>query len=125
MGPTRYAQWSAVLCLVVALGLLPLAFQFGPTSVFWGLLGFWMMSLVGIAGGAWMVDRHGSTGPGFATAVAACILARSVLAAVGAGAAALRGMEAVYAFLVGLAGGYFPVQVFEMSWFLKRNKLQS
>jgi len=125
MGPKRYAQWSALLCLVVAMGFLPLAFVFGTSAVLWGLLGFWTMSVVGIAGGAWAVERHGSTGPGFPIAVATCILARLVLAAVGAGAAATRGMGAVYAFLAGLGASYFPIQVFEMNWFLKRNRLQS
>jgi hypothetical protein len=125
LGPAKYALYSSMLSLAVVMGLLPLGFLFGTSVVLWSALGFWMMSLVGVVGGAWEVDRHGSGGKDFPMAVATCILARLLVVAVGAGAAATRSMEAVYACLVGLGASYFPMQAFEMNWFLKRNKLQS
>jgi len=125
MGPVRFARGCALLCLAVAVALLPLGAVFGLQPMLWSLLGFWMMAVIGVAGGAWLVASHGSPGPAFPIAVATCILARLVLAGAGGFAAATRGMEAVYAYLAGLGACYVPVQVFEMNWFLKRDRLSS
>lgn len=125
LGPVPYARWCALMCLAVAVALSPLVAVFGVGPMAWALLGFWMMSVVGIAGGAWLVATHGSPGAGFSIAVATCILARLVLAGAGAAAAAMRGMEAVWAYLAGLGVGFLPIQVFEMNWFLRRDRLSS
>jgi hypothetical protein len=51
------------------------------------------------------------------------MLARLALAAAGAIAVAGREQPEVYAYLLGLGVGYFPLQAYEMNWFLRRNRI--
>jgi hypothetical protein len=109
------------VALGAAAALLVPALLVGLPALGWGLAGWLVAASVGVAGGAWTVARHGTGGGGFTAALAACILARLLLGAAGAFAAATSGMASAHAFLVGLAAAYVPVRVFEMVWFLQRN----
>jgi hypothetical protein len=108
----------AAACVLAAL----LALQGEPALVAWGLGGWWVMSVVGVAGGAWLVRRHGAPGSGFLLAMGTCMLARLALAAAGAFAAAAVGMPEVHAYLIGLGAGYVPLQVVEMNWLWRRDR---
>ncbi len=123
LGPGRYAVGSSVVSAVSGGILAALASLHSGAAVRWGLLGWLLMAVVGVAGGAWAVSHHGDPAPGFLVAVGTCMLLRLVFAAAGAVAASTVETEALYAFLIGLGAGYVPTQVFEMSWFLKRSKL--
>jgi len=83
------------------------------------------MAAIGVGGGSWKVSQHGDAGSGFLVATGTCMLARLLLSAAGAFAAATRGPVVTYAYLVGLGAGYFPVQVLQMRWFLKRDRARS
>jgi hypothetical protein len=120
LGPARYALVAATVALATALPLVAGTARFGPVALRFALAGWALMALAAIAGGAWLVARHGLTGSAFFVALASCMLARLILAAVGAGIAAMRGTEAVFAYAVGLVAGYVPLQVFEMVWFQRR-----
>jgi hypothetical protein len=120
LGPGRYALVAGVVALAMALPLVAGSLRFGPVALRFALAGWAVTALAGIAGGAWLVARHGANGTAFFVALASGMLARLVLAAVGAGIAAMRGTEAVFAYAVGLLAGFLPLQVFEMVWFQRR-----
>ncbi len=123
LGPARFAVFGSVVSAVVGTMLAGLSTLHSVSAVRWGLTGWFLMALVGVAGGAWTVSVHGDPRPGFLAAVGTCMLLRLVFAAAGALAASTANTEALYAFLIGLGAGYVPLQVFEMSWFLRRNRL--
>lgn len=118
-GTARYAAWSAVLAVGLAVVLTGLAAPRGSSALIWALTGWVIMAVAGVAGGAWAVSRHGDPGAGFLVAVVTCMLARLFAGAAAIVAAALVGMSAVWAFLAGAAVTYVVLQVFEMSWFLR------
>ena len=100
--------------------LLLLAWTRGAPFVAWSLVGWLIMGLTGVVGGAWIASRHGSAGSGFLFALVSCMLARLALAAGGAFASAMAGAGAVRACLVGMMVGFLPLQIFEVVWFYRR-----
>lgn len=84
------------------------------------MAGWSAVSLVGVADGVWLCRRYGRPGSGFLTALVVGILARLLLVLVGTGLALRYGVDAApWAFLVGMAGGFVPLQAFEVFWFVK------
>lgn len=88
----------------------------------WSMLGWLLMTAIGICGGVWTVRVHGRPGAGFVIAVGSCMLARLFASALGAWGAVRHGMPAVWAYLAGLTVGYVPLQLFELGWFVRRVK---
>ncbi len=115
----RYFRASGAVALSAGLLLVGLSSARGPAAVAWAVVGWGVMALAGVAGGAWIVSRHGRPGSGFLVAVGACMLARLFAGAAAAVAAASAGMSAVWAFLAGAGVTYVALQVFELSWFLR------
>jgi hypothetical protein len=127
LGPRRFLIRGAGLAALAG-GLLAGAIGSAyperlAAGLAWGLVGWGSMAVVGLSGGAWTVARHGSPAAGFLLAAGTCMLARLILLAAGAFAAKPQGMEAVYAYLIGFGAAYLPIQVFEMRWFLRRNRV--
>ena len=118
----RYAGWSLGSGLLVASIVTLLARSQGRAAIGWGLLGWSVMVLIGVAGGAWLAALHGSSGPRFLVAMGTCMLARLFGAAAGALAAGMHGTRAVLPYLAGLGAGYVPLQLFEIGWFMRRAK---
>jgi hypothetical protein len=115
----RFALWSGVSGLIVALLLTPLALGRGTLAVQWGLVGWFLTTLAGVGGGAWVVSQHGRSGVGFVLALGVCMLSRLILFVAGPFAAAPLGTEAVWACVVGLFAGYLPAQATEVIWFAR------
>ena len=113
-----------VACVLIAvasgLGVLALATPHGGLALRWGLIGWSIMALAGVVGAVWAAAVHGRPGSGFLLALGTCMLARLFGAALGAWGAARHGMEAVWPYLGGLAVGYVPLQLFELTWFLRK-----
>ena len=118
----RYAIWSGAVTLAAALLILAFAAAEGWAPARWSLLGWAIMAVTGVGGGAWVVRRHGDPGPGFLLALGTCMLARLIASALGAATAAVYGMEAVWPYLAGLVATFLPLQIFEMSWFLRQTR---
>ncbi len=121
----RYAIWSGAVALAAALPLIAFAAAEGWAAARWSLLGWAIMALIGVGGGAWCVRRHGDPGAGFMLALGTCMLARLIASALGAAMAAGHGMEAVWPYLAGLVVTYLPLQIFEMSWFLHQTRSEA
>jgi len=125
LGPRRFVAWSGATALAAGLVLLPFLAPRGSQILLSGLLGWLAMSVVGVAGGWWLVARHGSAAAAFLRAMGICMLARLVVAAAGAFGARAVGAAPAYAYLAGLAAGYLPVQALEMVWFLRRDRFHA
>lgn len=110
---------GGALTLAVGLALLPWALAHGPVAMQWGVSGWLIMAGTGMAGGVWLVLKHGKQGSGFLVALGTCMLARLFASAAGAFGAAQQGMEAVWPYIVGLIAGYVPLQLFELWWFVR------
>jgi len=115
-----------VVCTLIALGsgaaVLAYALPRGEEVVRWSGLGWLIMAVIGVAAGIWMVRVHGRPGSGFMAALVTGMLARMLVAAAVALVAAQQGIEIVWAYLVGLFTGYLPLQVFELTWFLRKDR---
>ncbi len=118
-GALRFALLGGAIALAVGLPLLPWALAEGPVAVQWGVSGWLVMAVTGMAGGVWLVLKHGKRGSGFLVALGTCMLARLFASAAGAFGAAQQGMEAVWPYIVGLIAGYLPMQLFELWWFVR------
>jgi hypothetical protein len=121
----RFVLGSSLVALAAGAVLTVVAGRFGSLAVGYGLAGWLAMALVGTAAGAWAVARHGKPGPGFIVAVGTGMLARVVLAAIGAGVTVARGEGGIYAYFAGVGAGYVPVQMYEMGWFLRQGRARS
>jgi hypothetical protein len=110
---------GGAITLAVGLAVLPLAISRGAAAVQWGVSGWLIMATTGMAGGVWLVFKHGKQGSGFLVALGTCMLARLFASAAGAFGAAQQGMEAVWPYIVGLCTGYLPLQLFELWWFVR------
>jgi hypothetical protein len=115
----RFAAWSSASALIVALALVPLALSRGDVVVHWGLIGWLVTAAAGVGGGAWLISKHGTPGPGFLVALGVCMLARLILFVAGPLAASPLGTEAVWACVIGLFAGYLPAQATEVIWFAR------
>lgn len=112
----RFARWSGASALIAALLMVPLAASWGGTVVRWSLLGWLVTALAGVAGGTWLISKHGTRGPGFLVALGVCMLARLILFVAAPFAVAQHGAEAAVACIVGLFAGYLPTQATEVIW---------
>ena len=92
--PLRYALRSTAVATAAGTLLLLLTLSRGQAVVGWSLLGWILMTLVGVIGGSWMTALHGRPGSAFIGAVLGCMLARLVGSALGAWAAIPTGIEA-------------------------------
>jgi len=124
-GALRFAILGVAIVLASGLALLPLALARGEETVRWAVLGWTIMAITGVAGGTWMVRKHGQQGAGFLVALGTCMLARLFASVSGAAAAAMSGMDAVWPYVAGLAAGYLPLQAFELFWFIRRARKQA
>jgi len=116
---SRYALASGAGALVAGLVVLFVAAPRGQVTLAAGLAAWLVTSLAGVAGGAWLVFRHGRPDSGFPLALAACMGLRLILFVAGPLAAAPLGSEAVWAVLGGLFAGYLPPQATEVLWFAR------
>jgi hypothetical protein len=121
-GAVTFALIGAALAVAAAAALLPLAIAEGAVALQWGVSGWLVMAASGLVGGTWMVHQHGKQGSGFLVALGTCMLARLFASAGGACGAAMQGMEAVWAYVVGLGAGYVPLQLFEIWWFVRSTR---
>jgi len=117
---TRYTMWSGAVVIVAAALLITLARPQGSAAVGWTLLGWSIMALTGVAGGAWMTARLGQSNSRFLVALGACMLSRLFGAAAGALAAAMSGTAAVFSYVIGLSVTFVALQVLEVGWFLRK-----
>jgi len=119
----RYTAWSGSIAVASGLVLLAFASAEGAVAARWSMLGWLVMALTGVLGGARMATHHGRPGSGFIVALGTCMLARLFASAAGAVAAALSGSGAVWPYLVGLGVGFLPLQIYEVGWFLRRSRI--
>lgn len=117
---TRYTMWSGAVAIGVAACLIAVGRAQGTEAVTWSLLGWSIMALTGVAGGAWMTARHGQPNSRFLVALGTCMLARLFGAAAGAAAAVLNGSVATTSYLIGLGAAFVALQVLEIGWFLRK-----
>jgi hypothetical protein len=85
----------------------------------WAALGFAATAVPGLAAGAFLVRQHGRPGAGFVVALGAGMIARLLLGAAVASAAAWSDHAARTAAVAGLAAGFLPVMLFESLWFAR------
>jgi hypothetical protein len=121
-GAARFGIIGGAIALAAAASLLPLAIARGGVTLQWGIAGWLIMAITGLGGGIWLVIKHGRQGSGFLVALGTCMLARLFASAAGALGAAVQGMEAVWAYLIGLVAGYIPLQLFEIWWFARSSR---
>ena len=115
----RFAASAAVAASISGAVVLMLASRNGSADIFWTSMGWAPVSAAGVLGGAWLAEAHGRLDRRFFAAFAVGIAARS-LTVLGCLVFALAGgTQAWKACLVGLAAGYFPVQLVEIGWFLR------
>jgi hypothetical protein len=110
-----------------AIGAVALYFAFRNADRLasgWAAKGFLAMALPGIAGGAWLAREHGRSAARFLAALATGFITRLVLAALAAFFAARAGDGAGTALLSGLAAGFVPLMIFEMTWFVRSRGVQ-
>jgi hypothetical protein len=124
-GALRFAILGGVIAVGAGLALLPVGLARGGMALRWGAIGWAIMAVIGVVGGAWLARMHGRQGSGFLVALGTCMLARLFASVGGALGAAISGMDAVWPFLAGLCAGYVPLQAFEMIWFVRRSRVQA
>ena len=118
----HYLIRSGALALVPAVMLTPIFLPRGTTALLFAGLGWAPMALVGVAGGGWTVSRFGRAGSGFPLAVLTCILLRLLL---GLGGLVFAHVHTqIVPYLAGSLATFAAMQLFEMLWFLRRNRLQ-
>ena len=113
----RYALGASAVAVAAGAPLWFLIAPRGTLWVVWGGVGWGMLALLSIAGGAWLAAEHGRPGTGFVRALGTGMLARLSAAVVGAIGAARSGEGAAWAYLAGVIAGFVPLQVFEIVWF--------
>jgi len=118
-GAGTFGLIGGAIAVAAGAALLPIAIAEGAVALQWGISGWLIMAVTGLAGGIWIVNKHGKQGSGFLVALGTCMLARLFASAAGAFGAALQGMEAVWAYIAGLSAGYLPLQLFEIWWFVR------
>lgn len=104
----------AVLSGAVAVGM---ALRSGGAA--WAVVGWAPVAVAGIAGGAWLAEAHGRMNRSFFLAFALGMAGRSVAVIASVLCALTASADAWKPCLAGLAAGYFPLQVFEIGWFLR------
>lgn len=118
----QYLIRSGALALALAIALSMIFIPRSTVALLFAVLGWAPMALIGVVGGGWAVSRFGRVGVGFPLAVLTCILLRLSL---GLGGLALAGVYAqVVPYLVASLATFAAMQVYEMLWFLRRNRLQ-
>ncbi len=118
----HYLIRSGALALAPAVVLTLIFLPRGTAALLFAAIGWAPMALIGVAGGGWTVSHFGRVGAGFPLAVLTCILLRLLL---GLGGLLLAHVNAqVLPYLAGSLATFATLQVFEMLWFLRRNRLQ-
>ena len=118
----HYLIRSGVLALALAVVLTLFFLPRGSAPLLFAALGLAPMALIGVAGGGWAVSYFGRAGAGFPLAVLTCILLRLVL---GLGGLVFAHVHVqVVPYLAGSLATFAAMQLFEMLWFLRRNRPQ-
>ena len=118
----HYLLRSGALALVPAVVLTLLFLPRGTAALLFAAIGWAPMALIGVAGGGWTVSHFGRAGKGFPLAVLTCILLRLLL---GLGGLAVAHVNAqVMPYLAASLATFAAMQLFEMLWFLRRNRPQ-
>ena len=118
----HYLVRSGALALAPAVVLTLIFLPRGPAALLFAVLGWAPMALIGVAGGGWTVSCFGRVGPGFPIAVLTSILLRLLLGFAGLALAHVNAQVVPY--LAGSIATFAVMQLFEMLWFLHRNRLQ-
>lgn len=120
-GAAAFVAWGIGAELPAAALLAALAPALWPGRVAWAIAGWAAMTALGLAAGAWLTTLHGRASRTFVVALLSGMLARLVMALGGFGFALVGvGRGAAWAWIVGLAAGYVPLQLFETVWFIRR-----
>jgi hypothetical protein len=126
MSPTevrRFAIGASVLAAFCGALLLFGAKSLGTAWVAWSGLGWLLLAILGVVGGAWLAAEYGKPGTGFMKALGAGMLARMLATAGGTGCAVWLGSEeAPWAFLTGAGTGFLPLLGFEVWWFYRASR---
>jgi hypothetical protein len=122
-GPRSFAWTSAAVAVFAALVVVAVLGPRGVPAVAWGLTGWAAMATVGTIGGIGLVSSHGRPAVGFLGTLVGATLARLAIAAVLGVAAARAGEALVWPYLTGLAAGYFPLQLVEVAWLVRRTRI--
>jgi hypothetical protein len=124
MSETVFALGATAAALVGAGALLPWLAGGDVLAADWAAKGFLAMALPGVAGGAWLAREHGRPGSRFVIALQAGMVVRLTFAAVVVFGAAKAGGSSTTGLFAGLAAGFVPVMVFEMTWFARSRGAQ-
>ena len=120
--PGNRAGRYATLASAVAVVSLLLAWLVSPSGVRdmagWLALGWGLMAAIHVAAGSRLVALHGTAGSGFFLTLGVGMACRLIAAAAGAAGAVFAGEHAAWAYVAGLAAGFVPLQVYEMTWFM-------
>jgi len=122
---TRYLMLSGASALAAGAVAVAVLWSGEGGKIPWFLLGWSIMSVIGVLGGVRLVVVHGRPGSAFLAALVASILSRLFASALGAGAAVWSGGTAVWPYILGLAVGFLPPQIFEVVWFAGQTRAES
>ncbi len=124
-GKTRRYLWpAAVLSLASGATVAWAAWWLLPgTGLGWALGGWSAAALIGVTAGVWLASCHGRPGLGFVVALLAGMLARLLAAGAGAALAAWTDAGALWAFVLGFATGFAPLQVWEAVFFHRETRI--
>ncbi len=122
MRARRYALGASAVAVVFGALLWVAVRPRGTTWIVWSGLGWGMLAVLSVAGGAWLAAEHGKPGSGFVKALGTGMLARLFAAVIGAIGAAQSGDGAAWAYLAGVIAGFVPLQVFEVVWFYRESR---
>ena len=124
-GKARRYLWPAVVLSLASGATVALAagWLLPGTGLGWALGGWSAAALIGVTAGAWLASCHGRPGLGFVVALLAGMLARLLAAGAGAALAAWTGGGALWAFVLGFATGFTPLQVWEAVFFHRETRI--
>jgi len=93
--------------------VVSIAWLAGEGGLAWAVAGWGSAAAIGVAGGSWLVARHGDPSWGFVVALLAGMLARLLAFGTGAALAARAGGAQLWAFVGGFAATFVALQVWE------------
>ena len=119
-GTRQYMFAAGGVALFLGLVWVLVFWTVDTRSLIFAVAGWAPIALVGVVGGALTVRFHGSVGVAFPLTLAACIMLRLFFGLAGVALASLSGTIAPY--LWSLFGTFAVMQVFEMIWFIRRQR---
>lgn len=109
----RFARSAVRLCLAAGAVVVSIAWLVGEGGLAWAVAGWGSAAAIGVAGGSWLVARHGDSSWSFVVALLAGMLARLLAFGTGAALAAGAGAPQLWAFVGGFAVSFVALQVWE------------